>query len=271
MSKVHNKKERVYATCDPLDFFSVGAKDRYGILLGVELEYTLPSRCQEINEDIVSFIQNLPNFIVKDDGSLRCGGYEIVSAPLSLIKHKSGSEWYSILSMVDNSDNIDRDRDCGLHIHVNMDSGIDWRKCRALIYSNPTFFFKRYAKRSPNGYAFVTSYIEEPDSSDDDDDFDYEGHDYEDLRYHAVNPRGNEGNTVEFRMFSSTKNMIRLFRSLELVHAFTRYSRDFPLSFNVEPFFKFVENNKNVYPAVYSSFFVNGILSFPAKPEVSLS
>jgi hypothetical protein len=272
-----NKKIRRSCDDDVLSYTRMGNKDAYGVLLGVELEYNIPyssgDTYTEPDANVISYIQSLPNFIVKSDGSLIGGGYEIVSAPLPLRKHKFSPDWYSIFSMVDGSKDIVRNSDCGLHIHVNADSGIDWKKSRCLIYSNPSFIFSRFAKRKPSSYAFVDKYTHGGFSGDDDnieyDDFGDPISSSED-RYHAVNTQGNGGKTIEFRMFASTKNITRLFRALEFCHSMAVYTKTCPMSPYIKPYFDFVSQHPTLYPSVIGAFYVNGVLDLPVKPEVGL-
>lgn len=297
MGNVSDKKRRQSSDIDVMDFLPQGEKDSDGILLGVELEYHASG--PDLSVGLIEIIQSMDNFIIKADGSLVMGGYEIVSAPLSLSHHKSSSDWPIIMGLADASPCMGRDKGAGLHIHVNRDSGIDFIKARALIYSNPKFFFDRFAHRSPkNTYGRPLSKVEgsliedldpsDPfytDGSDDDEADDYVSGDgvvylhnglYDDfdryeIRYQAVNIRTKDYKTVEFRMFNSTKNLGRLYQALELCHSIAIYTREFPLSPYVSDFYKFIDRNAKTYPSVFYSFYRNGRLFYPHRPEVILS
>jgi hypothetical protein len=198
------------------------------LFLGFELEIDKSGKSEECVEKLIETFNDF--LYCKEDGSLRNGGFEIVSHPFSqkwfdenkkkLIKILKISRRFGFRSLKTST--------CGLHIHVNSSSfdKTNLFKVLKLIYDNKNFFCL-FSQRKQ--------------------DFLYCGFDYERLfynekaivckkkikytesksRYSAVNLSNSE--TIEFRFFKGTLSKLGFFRALEFVFFLHEFVNDIEL------------------------------------------
>ena len=188
------------------------------VFLGLELEVEGNT---EIATDLLDEFDSYENhFYLKEDGSLS-NGFEIVSHPHTLLKHKE-YKWDNILMYLKNDDFTSYDNNrCGLHVHFNRGALAKTRdkqnthilKLINFFYSNQRKITKlsqrtsdnidQWCKFSNKKYKHIANYENENN------------------RYMAINTKN--WDTVEIRIFRGTLKKERFWACLEFVDAIVNF------------------------------------------------
>lgn len=247
-------------------------KFEYPILYGVEMEYevntpeeslgTVEARHLYRGQTADRLEPTYNNFaIVKHDGSLQ-NGFEVVSIPMSLDAHKE--QWKPFFAVAAKSGLTVR-RTCGMHVHVSREllTPLQIGKIMAFICSkeNATFI-KTIAGRIKPVYSANHTYVEIGNKKITDVNKHHE-------RYSAINLRGEE--TIEFRFFRSTLNIIRMLQNLEFCDALIRFT--WPSNASVQEikegglkiFAQFILENRKHYPYLAEFMKDHHYISWPIR------
>lgn len=180
------------------------------LFLGVELE--LESDGNDLDEDVIFTAKTLgTHCIFKRDGSIR-NGFEIVSTAATLDIHKE--EWRAFFAGVKDNTNLHEHDTVGMHVHVSRSplSILTVGKMTEFMNNpdNKTYLEKvagrwsdRFAGQESRSVTFA---------------FRNQGGGE---RYNALNLRNKE--TVEFRIFASTRSYEEFIMRLEFCEAVTHY------------------------------------------------
>lgn len=185
--------------------------------LGVELEVEVregdrSQKAQELNEKInggevgkLAFFEN--------DGSLQ-SGFEIISQPMSLPKHRDLWSWLQDNSAVRGLRSHNTST-CGLHVHVNRDALSNIQVARIVTFVNDPrneALIKAIARRYAEGYCKIkTKSLEDAAQSSD--------------RYEAINITSQK--TIEFRIFKGTLKYESLMAAVEFTNSMVEFSSKF--------------------------------------------
>ena len=186
--------------------------------LGFELESGgLPSNsaCKNIAESISD---DEETFYLKEDGSIPEYGFELVSHPITLKRHKE-LDWEDIFNRMSNAGLKSHDlgaESCGLHVHVSRNyltpyrwMLIDW------FISKYQTQFETIARRKETHWARYKKSDGQPLK-------DVYGKS-SGTRYQAVNFENR--NTVEFRLFRGTLKYSTFMATLEIVDALVHWAK----------------------------------------------
>lgn len=182
-------------------------------LIGIEIEIERGIDTEERKEKLSEILKEfLPNrHICVFDGSLRNGGVEIVTSPLTP-KEVNRIGWYHLLRQLDRIGCQAHDtKRCGLHISISRSflSDDSWRKLRSFLTKNRSFF--EVLSRRNTG-------MEESA-----DPFHYCRFTNETRKYTALNLSKNR--VGEFRFFRGTLKPSSFLASLEIVRALVEYAK----------------------------------------------
>lgn len=218
---IHN-----YSYQPTLDFQSSDKEnEKRFAYLGFEIEAGGLSSLQECNEiaESISENDNEETFFLKEDGSIPEYGFELVSHPITLKRHKE-LNWKNILSEMASggmkSHNLGQDS-CGLHVHVSRNylSSYKWLLIDWFISKHQPEF-ERIARRQESHWAKFKKSNGEPIK----DVFGKSNG----TRYQAVNFENR--NTVEFRLFRGTLKYTTFMATLEIVDALVRWAKQLSIS-----------------------------------------
>lgn len=191
--------------------------------LGFELEaggLDENSECKQIADQI---FEDEETFYLKEDGSIPDYGFELVSHPITLKRHKE-LDWQNILSQMSDAGMKSHDlgeEACGLHVHVSRNYLtpykwllIDWfiSKYQAqfeIIARRKETHWAQFKKS--NGLPVKDVYGKSSGT-----------------RYQAVNFENR--NTVEFRLFRGTLNYTTFMATLEIVDALVHWANQLSIS-----------------------------------------
>jgi len=272
-----------------INSFSVTASGVHPKLIGVELEYEVRDNYGRglIDADEVIKKSEL-KAIIKRDGTLQMG-FEVVSCPADIKYHREA--WNSFFEAILNNDSIycapyqppqqgaDRGTGCGCHIHISKNAlthGDDWygktlgqsgyglaaSKLMTFIHNpNNRQFIEIMAGRKANmfsdftttrGLQFKNGHIVSGAGEVIRLKFDHRT---------AVNFESSNGQTVEFRIFRSTKDKNELLKNIDFVASLCDFCR--PGNASIKDmaswvfFYEFVCKNRQDYPYLYKFFDAN--------------
>ena len=189
--------------------------------LGIELEIEADGGDKyDLAESFVAKYGLDNNFCyLKEDGSLN-NGFEIVTHPHTLQKHKE-RKWREILKWLEKqgADSYDN-KECGLHVHVNKNllSNLEWHKVAMFFYkcqNDITHFSKRTEEQIRDFAKFRQA------KSIDEAKEEYQN--FED-RYEALNWENED--TVEFRIYRGTLQWKRFWASVNFTASLLDYVRE---------------------------------------------
>lgn len=196
--------------------------------LGVELE-VVPKRSISMAQACRATLDKVQDFaILKHDGSLPSGGFEIVTVPGTLAWHRQAWQPFfaekvnQLLRSWDVRDRGEEESACGLHVHVSRDAILPLQLGKMLVFvNNPhnSEFMKTIAGRYHTAYAAYDHNMvigrgwRRPQDHP---------HSYPAvaLGRHAHT----RGKTVELRIFRGNVSQEGFFRCLEFAHALVRYT-----------------------------------------------
>lgn len=219
----HSSNVHEYGYSPYLNFLSSDKDDENRLAyLGFELEAggVTSSDRNRIADEISD---GEDTFYLKEDGSIPEYGFELVSHPITLKRHKE-LNWQSILSQMSNAGMKSHDlgaESCGLHVHVSRNYLspykwllIDWfiSKYQAqfeLIARRQETHWARFKKS--NGQNIKEVYGKSNGT-----------------RYQAVNFENS--NTVEFRLFRGTLKYSTFMATLEIVDALVHWAQQLSIS-----------------------------------------
>lgn len=191
--------------------------------LGFELESGGLSSNQKCKEIAESISDDEETFYLKEDGSIPEHGFELVTHPITLKRHKE-LNWENILKEMSSSGLKSHDlgeKSCGLHVHVSRIylTPYRWMLIDWLISKHQTEFeliarrkethWAQYKKN--NGQPLKDIYGKSNGS-----------------RYQAVNFENT--NTVEFRLFRGTLKYGTLMATLEIVDVLVHWAKQVSIS-----------------------------------------
>lgn len=191
--------------------------------LGFELEAGGLSSASERNDIAESISDGEETFYLKEDGSIPDYGFELVSHPITLKRHKE-LDWEIILREMSTSGMKSHDlgeSGCGLHVHVSRNYLspykwllIDWFISKyqsnfELIARRKETHWARFKKS--NGLPVKEVYGKSSGT-----------------RYQAVNFENS--NTVEFRLFRGTLKYTTFMATLEIVDALVHWAAQLSIS-----------------------------------------
>lgn len=189
---------------------------------GIELETECASKSDipNVSQALFDMSDNESLFYQKYDGSLY-NGIEIVSHPRTLESWRSfcddkfGAVLYELAKMGSRSWAADS---CGLHVHVSYRAFDDSYHLErfALLFNRNQARAKRFARRS-SSYAQFDSDVAIVSAK-------AKG-DLEPDHYDAVNMGGNDGETIEVRIFKPSLAIGRVMGSIECVAAAVEFTR----------------------------------------------
>ena len=191
--------------------------------LGFELEAGGLSSASERNQLAESISDDEETFYLKEDGSIPEYGFELVSHPITLKRHKE-LDWENILTELSRGGMRSHDlgeEACGLHVHVSRNylTPYKWLLIDWFISKYQTEFetiarrqethWARFKKS--NGLPVKEVYGKSSGT-----------------RYQAVNFENT--NTVEFRLFRGTLKYSTFIATLEIVDALVHWAKQLSIS-----------------------------------------
>jgi hypothetical protein len=211
-----------YYSLKPDPQFHGSPDTAHGAYFGIELETECLGEAhrREMAEMWYGNSKGESDFYLKEDGSLY-NGIEVVSHPRSLASWREycANEFARILAEMSRSKvKAWRAGSCGLHVHVSRDAFEDTSHLErfALLFNRNQAQAQKFARRE-SGYARFdneVSVIRKVRGDYDADHFD------------AVNVGGNDGETVEVRIFRPSLAVARIMGSIECVAAALEFTRD---------------------------------------------
>jgi len=180
-------------------------------LYGVELEFNGPGQEKLISKRIVDICES--HWAAKQDGSVG-GGVEFVSMPASLEDHRAGFRRISESPIFAQFDL----RNAGIHVHVNRKSLSELTVFKLIHFmadSKNKVFIDQMAGRSANQYCERKTSREEITLNKEEKLVRSGG------KYRAINTVRKE--TIEFRIFSSTKDEAEFMQRLQFVDAILKF------------------------------------------------
>lgn len=198
---------------DPI-FYHTNAEDglrKDNLHVGIELEIQGRDRfgfCDNIKRNYSN-----EKVYLKLDGSLSCGGIEIVSMPMTKKYIFQDKMWEDIFYMMEEF-NMDNTNNCGLHFHLDRQY-LDKNAISIIDYVVNTFsdYFEKIGGRPFNDY---NGYYKKVDKS-----YSEWGKDVTN-RYVAVNLENNS--TVELRFCKSTTDYNVFCERVKMIFALVRFS-----------------------------------------------
>lgn len=246
-------------SCKPnLEFFG---SSKSGLYMGFELETEIGSNLVQASEYASKALEG--RAILKYDGSVGSGGFEIVTQPHTLAHYRERSDviWDTIETLRKDYGARSWDTDtCGLHIHLSragFSSGAHLHRFIAMVYLNSEVMMKFAGRKSRfarfnDVYTFdeydkpVLSFkhkVGNPRNSSSE-------------RYSAVNTQNQH--TIELRFFRGTMNKTGVLSALDLATAMVEYTRELRVSdvrmgaLSWDWFCDYVRDNNGLYPSLYS-------------------
>jgi len=202
--------------------------DNSFLYLGVELEIDHGYRSEFLER------AERKELYFKVDGSLSSDGVEIVSHPATLSYHRENLGWRDVLEIARQCDFKSHDAgNCGLHIHINRSflRGKNGKKTEELNITKLLFIHERFFTKILKLSRRTQSQLDRWAKS-------YFGEDEEITagkvngiaknpnlgRYYMINLENT--NTIEFRFFRGTLNLVSFFAALEWVDFICRFVLD---------------------------------------------
>ena len=212
----------------------------YEDYLGVELEFETD---KNYGLGVLQTKDLINGFaIMKKDSTLK-NGFEITSTPADYETHLT--LWDDFFTGLPN--NVIPTQNCGCHIHISKDGIPELSIGKILIFihnENNRKFVKLMAGRESNEY---NNYVKPRPSVKTPPDNAQENH------RTAVNFRTSNGQTVEFRIFRSTREKDELLKNIDFVRALCEFAKTASIQ-EMKEWKKFVEytcKNKHLYKFLY--------------------
>ncbi len=214
--------------------------------LGFELESGGLSSSYDCNNIAEKITENNDDiFYLKEDGSIPNYGFELVSHPITLKRHKE-LDWQNILVTMSNNGLKSHglgEESCGLHVHVsrNFLTPYKWILLDWLV-SKYQDKFELLARRQENHWAKFKKNSNESVK---------DTYGKSSCRYQAVNFCNYH--TVEFRLFRGTLKYSTFMATLELVDALVHWAKQFSINNIMQTkdafvdFQKYVLTHQNLY------------------------
>ncbi len=214
--------------------------------LGFELEAGGLSSSYDCKNIAESISDGEETFYLKEDGSIPEHGFELVSHPITLKRHKE-LNWQSVLAEMSSGGMRSHDlgtESCGLHVHVSRNylSPYKWLLIDWFI-SKYQSNFEAIARRKETHWACFKKSNGQPVK-------DVYGKS-SGTRYQAVNFENK--NTVEFRLFRGTLKYSTFMATLEIIDALVHWAEKLSISDILatgdafENFTRFIQNNGELY------------------------
>lgn len=247
-------------------------KSQWEEFFGVELEVELKQfngdedhkKAGFLTNQILNPDKNNPFVVIKYDGSLTSGGFELCSSPASLEEHQV--RWNNFFK--NTPENLTILSTCGMHVHISREplSTMQIGKIVDFVH-NPenAKFIETIAGRASNNYS---NYSDKKTSK-----FAMPKYSSNFAHYSAVNLKNSS--TIEIRIFKATLDEKIFFKNLEFCHSLVKYA--FPSknslveSRNYLNFVKFVETNYKTYPNLYDFLVEKGFLKKNPKKEKNVN
>lgn len=254
-TKVNNYNTRMFQRTDTDNLKSK-------LFYGVELEVLAnPVACQsdlKTANDSAAAVYNIlgkENILIKHDGSLNSNGYEIVTAPMTLNRHKEFWEKFFSSKRDDGKYYAPGLKSyntscCGMHVHISRKALNLSDICKLVFFINESMnipFVEFIAARSMNNYCIVKNkgFYELNQIAKN-------GRSYSGDRYEAVNLTNRD--TVEIRIFRGTVEKVSFFKNIEFVDCLIKFvhNRKSFLKLNYIEFLKFLKKEKEKYHNLYN-------------------
>ena len=230
---------RDYCFTPKLNYYGA-TKTSDSLFLGIELEVAFD--CYD-NRKMVNTI-NRDYFYCKEDSSLPETGVEIVSHPMTFefIKKNKNIIQDNILRMSDYGAESNKQRHCGLHIHMSKLAFCNyhlWKFLRFVYHKGNRNFIVAFSGRNKSEldrWAKISCYNSDNKAR-------AKSKRQEDLdRHHAVNLARND--TVELRIFEGTLDKSRLWAYIEFTKALFEFTKPAkPKELTIASFIKFVKDD----------------------------
>lgn len=201
--------------------------------------------------------------VLKRDGSLSSGGFEIVSVPATLGYHKKA--WDRFFTEAAPMLRSWSTSTCGMHVHVSRAALTDLQLGKMLTFmgdENNIPFLTELAGRGSNTYSrFVNKSVTDAMPRKVRDRARHGAN-----RYEALNTATNKP-TVEFRLFRGNVSKAGFFRNLEFCDALARFCWDTsPRNLRVNDLFKWIDGRRHEYPAFTEWLVRKSLLPKARKP-----
>lgn len=240
------------------------------IKFGIELEVGTDKgyseeHCAAVMADALTEKQDFAKYgIFKYDGSINCGGFEIVTRPDSPAVHKR--IWTKALAEPKVRERMSSWSNgyCGMHIHVSRAPLSALWIGRILVVINSPDMAPLVTSVAGRGSVRYAKRIDKRLTS---------GKSRYGDRYEAVNTTGD--NTIEFRIFRGTLDPGGFIRNVEFVEAVLAFTRPAETGLTnigkLGAFLNFVEKSRKSYPALYAFLIRKGFVSDPRKPAAPVA
>jgi hypothetical protein len=238
------------------------------IKFGIELEvgsdkgYSTES-CAQTMADALSDKEDFTKYgVFKHDGSIECGGFEIVTRPDSPAVHKRIWSKALVDPEVRKKMSSWSNGYCGMHIHVSREplsalwigrilGTVNSPEMAELVTTVAGRGSVRYAQRMDKKLTSGKSRCGD--------------------RYEAVNTTGDR--TIEFRIFRGTLDPRGFLRNVEFVEAVLAFTRPASVSLRMvgklSAFVEFVSKSRKSYPTLFEFLTVKGFIVDPRKPQIT--
>jgi len=211
---------------------------------GVEIEIVRRERYHYcFNSTILASEFPEDKVLIKKDGSLPQGGFEVVFPPLSIEHWREKNK--KISKRITDSKFIRYSKFCGMHIHVDRGrfvSSLHLYKFTNLICSNDDILY-RVAGRRDTTYCHKNKKIALQIRE--------EKRGWQSSRYQRINLQNKA--TVEVRMFRQPRSHFEILKNLTFLDSVLDYTTNIGLkdSGDIESYDKFLRDNKKKYPEIY--------------------
>lgn len=177
--------------------------------MGVELE--VEPRVSR-RDCLQAIFESTSNFaILKNDGSLNDGGFEIVSVPATLASHRRLWQPFFDTAAKKVRSWTSPGHKCGMHVHVSNNAVSNYTFGRALVFINQSQncgFIEAVAGRAMNTFCRMTDKKVSSGKMT-----------YSESRYEALTISDNTSGTYELRIFRGNVRAAGFFKNLEFTHA----------------------------------------------------
>ena len=205
------------------------------LYLGIELEVDLG----ENKNNVAKTLSSYDELYLKQDGSLSCAGFEIVSHPATLDYHTNSMNWTEIMKIcTDNHYHSHYTETCGLHIHLSRKFMGKTENEQDLNIAKLILLFDKWWDKyivpfSRRNFTTLERWASKPDMS-------YDNSDTEQSiinkmktcknygRYQAINLQNLH--TIEFRIFRGTLNINTFLASLQFVVTISKFAKSMRLA-----------------------------------------
>lgn len=230
----------------------------YGVELEVLANSVMGQSDLKTANDSAATVYNIlgkKNILIKHDGSLHDNGYEIVTAPMTLNRHKEFWEKFFSDKRGDDKYYAPKLKSyntscCGMHVHISRKALNLSDICKLVFFINESMnipFVEFIAARSMNDYCKIKNkgFYELNQIAKN-------GRSYSGDRYEAVNLTNSD--TVEVRIFRGTVEKVSFFKNMEFVDCLIKFvhNRKSFLKLNYIEFLKFLKKEKEKYPNLYN-------------------